>query len=146
MEQCLCEIFNYHKWDSVKDLIFMLSRMDLHHIINSESLKLVLNMFERLYDSDRYCSENWMFGWDPTKCQESMLLCSDCIDVELIGLSIKLNLWFTSHSHRINLIYLTVDMFIPFWYIYFLVIIVIVFQKLFIVYIDFLFLLHWYTL
>ncbi len=45
------KIFNYHKWESVKELIFMLGRLDLHHIINLKSLKFVINMSKRSNNS-----------------------------------------------------------------------------------------------
>ena len=46
------KIFNYNKWESVRDLIFMLGRLDLHHIINLKSLKFLINMSNHSDRSD----------------------------------------------------------------------------------------------
>ena len=38
------KIFNYQKWESVKLLIYMLGRLDLHHIINFKTLKFTVKI------------------------------------------------------------------------------------------------------
>ena len=40
------KIFNYHKWESVRSLISLLGRLDLHHIINLKTLNFIVKMSE----------------------------------------------------------------------------------------------------
>ena len=38
------KIFNYQKWESVKQIICMLGRLDLHRIINFKSLSFIIKL------------------------------------------------------------------------------------------------------
>ena len=38
------KIFHYHKWESVRNLISLSGRIDLHHIVNLRTLKFLINM------------------------------------------------------------------------------------------------------
>ena len=37
-------IFGFHQWESVRELILMLGRLDLHHIVDLRSLKFIFNI------------------------------------------------------------------------------------------------------
>ena len=46
------KIFNYHKWESVRLLIFMLGRLDLLHIINLKTLTFLTKVYNETSTPD----------------------------------------------------------------------------------------------
>src|SRR3989442_12674064 len=57
------KIFNYHKWESVRHLICMLGRLDLHHIINLKTIKFIIKMSNNKalpYNFKRYLNKYYI--------------------------------------------------------------------------------------
>ena len=96
------KIFNYHKWESVRELIFMLGRLDSHHIINLKSLKFLLNMSMHKDNSGVLISQ---FFHDYTCSSEyaaQFRLCGCRDDWSISKIKTKINLSFSMSRFRVN--------------------------------------------